>query len=103
MGDLPSFRTKISPAFLCVAMDLFGPWEVKDDIIQKGPKILRKIWGVVFTCMATRAVYTDVSVDYSTLAVLHTVRRLMAYRGEVRLIYSDPGTQLVGASRELKD
>ena len=56
MGDLPSFRTEISPAFLCVAMDLFRPWEVKNDVVQRGPKKLRKIWGVAFTCMATRAV-----------------------------------------------
>ena len=73
MGDLLSYRSKMSPAFSCVAMDLFGPWEVKDDIIQRGPKRLRKIWGVVYTCMATRAVYIDVAIDYSTLSVLHTV------------------------------
>ena len=53
--------------------------------------------------MSTRAVYIDVSIDYSTESVLHTVRRLMAFRGDVRLIIiSDPGTQLVGASREMK-
>ena len=83
-------------------MDLFGPWEIKDDIIKRGPKKIRKIWGIVYTCMSTRAVYVDVSIDYSTESVLHTVRRLMAFRGDVRLIISDPGTQLVGASREMK-
>ena len=103
MGDLPSFRSEMSPAFSCVAMDLFGPWEVKDDIIVRGPKRYRKIWGVAYTCMSTRAVYIDVAIDYSTNAVLHTLRRLMAYRGEVRLIHSDPGSQLVGASKELKE
>ena len=76
MGDLPSYRTEISPAFSHVAMDLFGPWEVRDDIIQRGPRNLSKIWGVVYTCMVTRAVYIDVAMDYSTLSVLHTVRRL---------------------------
>merc|ERR1711872_687874 len=83
-------------------MDLFGPWEIKDDIIKRGPKKIRKIWGIVYTCMSTRAVYVDVLIDYSTESVLHTVRRLMAFRGDVRLIISDPGTQLVGASREMK-
>ena len=102
MGDLPEFRTEMSPAFTSVAMDLFGPWEIKDDIIKRGPKKIRKIWGIVYTCMSTRAVYVDVSIDYSTESVLHTVRRLMAFRGDVRLIISDPGTQLVGASREMK-
>ena len=102
MGDLPAFRTEMSPAFTTVAMDLFGPWEIKDDIIKRGPRKIRKIWGIVYTCMSTRAVYIDVSIDYSTESVLHTVRRLMAFRGDVRLINSDPGSQLVGASREMK-
>ena len=83
MGDLSSYRTEMSPAFSHVAMDLFGPWEVRDDIIERGPKKLRKISGVVYTCMATRAVKIDVAMDYSTLSVLHTVRRLMAFRREV--------------------
>ena len=72
MGDLLSYRTEMSPAFSHVAMDLFGPWEVKDDIIQRGPKKLRKIWGVVYTCMATRAVYIDVAMNYSTLSSSHS-------------------------------
>jgi hypothetical protein len=42
-----------------------------------------------------------VSIDYSTEAVLHTVRRLLAARGDVQMIISDPGSQLVGASAEL--
>ena len=57
MGDLLSYRTEMSQAFSHVAMDLFRPWEGKDDIIQRGPKTLKKIWGVVYTCMARRAVY----------------------------------------------
>ena len=73
MGDLPTFRSEMSPAFLCVAMDLFGPWEVKYNSIQRGLKRFRKNWGVVYTCMSTRAVYIDVAMDYSTLSVLHTV------------------------------
>ena len=101
IGDLPTFRSKISPVFSCVDLDSFGPREVKEDIIQRGPKRLGRIWGVTFTCMATRAVYIGVSIDYNTLLVLHTVQRLIAYRGEVSLIYSDPGTQIVGVSREL--
>ena len=103
MGDLPEFRSEMLPAFSVVAMDLFGPWEVKDDVILRGPKKFRKIWGVVYTCTSTRAVYLDVAIDYSTESILHTVRRLMAFRGDVRLIISDPGSQLVGASKELKN
>ena len=101
MGDLPSFRYEPSPAFAAVCMDLFGPITIRDDCVKKGPRIYKKVWGVVFGCTASRAVYLDVSIDYSTEAVLHTVRRLLAHKGDVRLIVSDPGSQLVGASKEL--
>ena len=101
MGDLPSFRYEPSPAFTAVCMDLFGPVTIRDDCIKKGPRIYKKVWGVIYACAATRAVYLDVSIDYSTEAVLHTVRRLLAHKGDVRMIVSDPGSQLVGASKEL--
>ena len=33
--------------------------------------------------------------------MLHTIRRLLAQKGDVRMSVSDPGSQLVGASKEL--
>ena len=82
-------------------MDLFGPYEIRDDCVKKGPRIYKKVYGVIFACASTRAIQLDIAVDYSTEAVLHCVRRLLGLRGEVRMIISDPGTQLLGASREL--
>ena len=102
MGDLPPYRSQMLPSFSVVLMDLFGPMSIRDDVVKKGARIYKKVWGVVFTCASTRAVHLDVATDYSTEAVIHTVRRLMAVRGDVRMIISDPGTQLVGASNELR-
>ena len=62
---------------------------------------MKKVWGVLFTCTRTRAVWLDVATDYSTEAVLHTLRRLMVAKGDIKLIISDPGSQLKGCSREL--
>ena len=31
MGDLPSFRTEVKPAWTSVNMDLFGPYLIRDD------------------------------------------------------------------------
>ena len=83
-------------------MDLWGPIIIRDDCIKKGPRVLKKVYGVIYSCALTRAVHLDVAIDYSTEAILHTVRRLMARRGMVRRIISDPGTQLKGACSELK-
>ena len=58
---------------------------------------------MLFTCLACRAVYTDVANDYSTNAFLQVLRRFSSFRGWPAKIFSDPGTQLVGASNELKN
>ena len=101
MGELPPFRTEIKPAWTSVNMDLFGPYLVRDDCVKKGPRVFKKVWGVVYVCTLTRGVYLDVAVDYSMESILHTIRRLLAAKGNVQLIISDPGSQLKGASKEL--
>ena len=101
MGELPSFRSNIMPAWYAVNMDLFGPMTIRDDCVKKGPRIYKKVYGVLYACTRTRGVYLDIAMDYSTESVLHTVRRMMAHKGEVKLIISDPGSQLRGADKEI--
>ena len=72
-----------------------------DECVKRGPRIYKKVYGVLFTCSTTRAVYLDVSLDYGTESILHTIRRLMASKGDIRQIISDPGSQLVCAAKEL--
>ena len=83
-------------------MDLFGPVKIRDDCVKKGPHVFKKVWGVLYACTLTRGVHIDIATDYSTEAVLHTVRILTAAKGNVRLIISDAGTQLRGAETELQ-
>ena len=71
----------------------------KDNVVKKGPRVRKKMYGVLFVCGVTRAIYPD--YNYSTESVLHCIRRLMAERGSVSRLISDPGTQLKGASNEL--
>jgi len=39
MGQLPSFKSDIQPAWSTVHMDLFGPILIRDNCIKKGPSI----------------------------------------------------------------
>ena len=104
MGDLPSYRyDAMSPPWTVVLMDLWGPMLIRDDCVKRGPRIFKKVWGVLFSCSTTRAVYLDVALDYGTEALLHTIRRLMANKGNIRQIVSDPGSQLEAADKELSD
>ena len=99
MGVLPIERIKPCPVFSNVGVDYFGPFNIRGEV-QK--RIHGKRCGVIFTCLVVRAVYVDVAVDYSTDGFMQVFRRFISIRGCPGKIYSDEGTQLVGASNELK-
>ena len=66
MGELPEFRSKMQPAFSTVGCDLWGPITIKDDVVKKGQRVTKKVWGVLFTCTTTRAIYLDVACGSTT-------------------------------------
>ena len=52
--------------------------------------------------MSTRAVHLDLAPDYSTDKFLQVLRRFVSIRGYPAKIYSDNGSQLVAANKELR-
>ena len=100
MSPLPVERIKPSPVFTYVGVDYFGPYEVKGEVQQR---IRRKCWGVIIVCLNSRAIYLDIANDYSTDAFLHVLRRFVSIRGWPSKLYSDGGSQLLGASNVLQD
>ena len=62
-----------------------------------------KAYGVIFTDLAMRAVHIEAVFGYDTEAFLLALSRFVSVRGWPEIIYSDPGSQLVGAERELKE
>jgi len=61
-----------------------------------------KAYGVIITCMSSRAVYVDLAPDYSTEKFLMVLRRFVSLRGYPKKFLSDNGPQLVAANEELK-
>ena len=100
MGDLPLERTQPARPFEFTTVDLFGPYEVRD-AVRKRVKL--KVWGIVFCCMASRAIHTDVVGDQSTEGFLLAYQRFSALRGHPRKLWSDPGKNFVGAKPALKE
>ncbi len=97
MADLPYDRLEPAPPFTFVGVDYFGPWYVKE-----GRKEL-KHYGVLFTCLTSRAVHIETAKSLETDSFINALRRFLARRGPVRQLRSDQGTNLTGARNELKE
>ena len=100
MGLLPDARLKPSPAFNHVMLDLFGPYSVRGEV-QK--RTSGKAYGVLFTDLVMRAVHIEVVFGYDSESFLMALSRFVSVRGWPEIIYSDPGSQLIGAERELRE
>ena len=96
MGDLPKERTDVTkPPFTYVGVDYFGPMNVK---YRRGTV---KRYGCIFTCLTTRAVHIEVAHALNSDSFLMALHRFIARRGKPQKIFSDNGTNFVGADSEL--
>jgi hypothetical protein len=66
MADLPPDRVVVSPTFTNVGCDVFGQFPVKD-----GRKCMKR-YGLIFTCLVSRAVHIEVLDDLSTDSFLQS-------------------------------
>ena len=96
MADLPKDRVTPAPPFTYCAVDYFGPYLVKE-----GRKQLKR-YGVLFTCLASRAIHLETAISLESDSFICALRRFVARRGPVRQMRSDRGTNFIGAERELK-
>ena len=94
MAGLPGCRVQTDkPPFYKVGVDYFGPFLVK----QGRSRIKR--YECIFSCLATRVVHIEVASDLPTNSFINALRRFTARRGQLDNIFSDNGTNSVGAER----
>ena len=100
MGSLPEERTRPAPPFTYTMVDYFGHYNVRGEV-QK--RITGKAWGIIFTDLVSRAVHLEAVYNYGTDAFLIAFTKFVSVRGYPRKMYSDPGSNLTAASRELSE
>ena len=97
LADLPEDRIEPAAPFTYSAVDYFGPFVVKE-----GRKDVKR-YGVLFTCMSSRAIHIETANTLETDSFINALRRFQAERGPIRQLRSDQGTNFIGAYRELKE
>ncbi|XP_018397776.1 PREDICTED: uncharacterized protein LOC108775824 [Cyphomyrmex costatus] len=101
MGSLPSQRVQVSRPFSVCGVDYGGPLYIREGQRRNTKTI--KAYMAVFVCFATKAVHIELASGLSSEAFIFVLKRFMARRGKVSHIYSDNGTNFVGAHSELQE
>ena len=101
MADLPPERVTPSPPFTHVGIDVFGHWNIKT-LKTRGGALQSKRWACLFCCFSTRAIHIEVLESMDTSCFINALRRFFALRGPATNLYSDCGTNFVGACNEFR-
>ena len=101
LGQLPMERITPDSIFKNVGVDYAGPLYVKYGSVRK-PTVL-KAYVCVFVSLSVKAVHLELVSDLTAESFISALRRFIARRGHPAMIWSDHGTNFVGANRELKE
>ena len=99
MADLPPETLQQCEPFQAAGVDLFGPLSVKG--IGGQQRKTFKVWGVMFVCLATKAVAIWLAGGYDTASYMLAHQKQIAVYGTPHLLVSDRGSQLVAAAGEI--
>ncbi|GFT00410.1 integrase catalytic domain-containing protein [Trichonephila clavipes] len=100
MGDLPKERITPEKVFNSTGIDLCGPFFIKNKYQRKGPEI--KVYVCIFICLVTKAIHLEIISDLTSQALIAALKRFISRRGKCHKIFSDNGTNMIGANREIK-
>ncbi len=100
MGLLPSARTTLSPPFATVGVDFAGPFILRRGHTRK--PVMDKAYFCLFICLTTKAIHLEVCATLDTQEFLAAFRRFSNRRGTPFAVYSDNGSNFIGAKTELQ-
>ena len=96
MADCPVHRLAEAPPFTDCGVDMFGSFLIK----QQRNEIQH--YGAMFTCMASGAVHIEITHSLNSDSFIQALRPVIACRGNIKVLYSDNGTNIVRCKNELK-
>lgn len=100
-GQLPIERVTPDSVFARVGLDYAGPLQIKLGHVRK-PTVL-KAYVCIFVSLTVKATHLELVSDLTTEAFLGALRRFISRRGKPSLLWSDHGSNFVGAASALKE
>lgn len=97
MANLPKECVEVSTPFTYCSMDCFGPFVIKRYRKE------HKRYGLLFTCLYSRALHLEMLEDLSTDSFINSLRCFISLRGAVRQLHCDQSRNFVGVSNALKE
>ena len=99
MGDFPDYRIFPARPFDYTGEDFACPFDVKRGHTRK--PVLVKAYACLSVCMSTKAAHIDCTEDLSTASFMLCFERFINRRGFPQHVYSDNGSNFIGAARTL--
>lgn len=100
MADLPGDRVAETTPFSNCGMDVFGPFYVSSGKVTRSNSGKRKMWVLLLTCLASRAVHVELLEGMDTSSFKMAISRFFSIRGKSSLFRSDQGTNFIGAHNQ---
>lgn len=101
-GRLTSRQRRDCTAFYQRGFDVFGPWTVQTRRTRGGVAV-NKRWGVVFTCLVSRAIHIELLETMDASSFICALRRFFSIRGPALRLRCDRCSNFVGAKTELDE
>ena len=99
MAALPAERTTLTRPFAATGIDFAGPYDIKN--YTGRACLITKGYVCVFVCFATKAIHLAAASDLTTQAFMAAFAHFFSRRECPGDLYSDNGTNFVGASKLL--
>ena len=100
MGQLPIERVTPDIVFENVGVDYAGPVYTKYGYVRRPTVVKSYIY--LFVSFSVKAVHLELVSDLTSDAFISCLRRFIARRGKPKVVWSDHGTNFVGAKNDLK-
>ena len=101
MGQLTQTRVTSSRPFATTGLDFAGPFTIKITSVRNANEV--KAFLALFIRFSTKAVRLEQVSSTSTAACIAAPRWFVSRRGLPDVVYSDNGTNFVGAKRESEE